>query len=326
MVRTAIRAMGGTAAALVLMAVAAVAEVPVLRVAVQAAGTVNWELATITAHHLDTDNGFRLEVQDVAGTTAAMVAFQGGAADAIVSDWLWVARERAAGRDYVFLPYSRAVGGLMVPAGSPARTLADLKGGRIGIAGGPVDKSWLILRAYAQQEYGFDLAAATTQVYGAPPLIFRTALAGDVEGAINFWHFMARMEAAGMRPLITVSEAAKALGLDPDTPLLGYVLKGETLRARPELVAGLARASRGAKTLLASDDAAWEPLRPRMHAKTDAEFAALKAGFRAGIPADTPVDEAAAGRLLALMARLGGAKLTGGVSTLPAGVFVHLPH
>ena len=80
------------------------AELPVLRIAVLPVGTVNWELDTIRHHGLDTANGFTLEVQGVAGGAAAMVAFQGGAADAMVSDWLWVARQRAAGKDFVFLP------------------------------------------------------------------------------------------------------------------------------------------------------------------------------------------------------------------------------
>jgi NitT/TauT family transport system substrate-binding protein len=293
-----------------------------LRLATQVSGTVNWELTTITANGFDTANGFTMAVQDVAAGPAAQVAFQGGEVDAIVSDWLWVARQRAEGQDFVFIPYSRAVGALHVAADSTAQTLADMKGAKIGIAGGPVDKSWLILRAYSQQEYGFDLAADTEQVFGAPPLIMETALSGEVQGAVNFWHFGAKMEAAGMRPLITVSEAAEKLGLDPQTPLLGYVVRGELLREKPELVAGLAAASRAAKDLLATDDAAWDALRPLMNAKSDAEFDALKAGFRAGIPTPGPVDEAAADRMLAIMSSLGGADLVGDMTRLPEGVFV----
>ncbi|RMF34033.1 MAG: ABC transporter substrate-binding protein [Alphaproteobacteria bacterium] len=317
----AMRHIFGTLLALAVTCAAALAETPVLRAAVLKFGTVNWELDVIRHHRLDRANGFTLDVRDVAGNAAAKVAFQGGEVDVIVSDWLWVARERAAGRDYVFIPYSRAVGGVMVPAGSGAQTLADLEGGRIGIAGGPLDKSWLILRAYAQKEYGLDLVARTEQVFGAPPLIFKAALKGDVDAAINFWHFMARMEAAGMRKLIDVAEAAQALGLDPDTPLLGYVVRGELLRDHPELVNGLAAASRAAKEILARDDSEWDRLRPRMNARTDAQFAALKAGFRAGIPAPGPVDEKAADRMLRLMAELGGEKLLGQARELPEGVF-----
>lgn len=300
---------------------AAGAETPVLRAAVLQAGTVNWELDTIERNGFDTENGFDLEVLGVAGDAATDIAFQGGEVDVIVSDWLWVARQRAAGKDFVFIPYSKAVGGVMVPEGSDAESLADLAGGRIGIAGGPLDKSWLILQAYAEEALDMDLAGETEQVFGAPPLIFKTAAAGDLEGAINYWHFMAKMEAAGMRLLVDVAEAAAALGLDPDTPLLGYVVRGELVREQPDLVAGLAAASRQAKELLARDDAAWEALRPRMNAESDAEYQALIEGFRAGIPEAGPVDVEAAGRMLGLMAELGGEELVGGATTLPEGTF-----
>jgi NitT/TauT family transport system substrate-binding protein len=221
------------------------------------------------------------------------------------------------------IPYSKAVGGLMVPADSPAQSLADLKGEQIGIAGGPVDKSWIILRALGYEQ-GFDLEAETTQVFGAPPLVFKAALDGEVAGVVNFWHFMAKQEAAGMRVLVSVAEASEALGLDPDVPLLGYVIRGDLVRDRPELVGGFVAASRAAKELLASDDAAWDGLRPMMNAETDAEFVALREGWRAGIPDTGPVDEAEVAKMLKVMAELGGEELVGQAFELPEGVFAPL--
>ncbi|MFY0661817.1 MAG: ABC transporter substrate-binding protein [Shimia sp.] len=318
---TFMKTLGGALAAVVLTTTAW-AETPVLKASVLKFGTVNWELNTIKHHKFDAANGFDLEVQGVAGGSAAKVAFQGGEADVIVSDWLWVARQRAAGKDYVFIPYSKAVGGVMVGKGSNVQSLADLKGQKIGIAGGPLDKSWLILQAYAAKTYGLDLEAETEQVFGAPPLIFKSALSGEVGAAINFWHFLAKMEASGMRKLVDVSQAASALGLDPNTPLLGYVVKGDLVRENPDLVNGLAAASRSAKELLAADDAEWDRLRDKMKAKTDAQFEALKAGFRAGIPAPGPVDEAAASRMLELMVDLGGEDLMGKAEALPDGTFL----
>ncbi len=297
-------------------------DMPVLKAAVLKVGTVNWELDTIRHYGLDEKNGFKLEVTGMAGNPATRIAFQGGEADIVVADWLWVARQRADRHDYVFIPYSKAVGGMMVPKDSTAETLKDLKDQKIGIAGGPVDKSWLILRAYAEQEYGMDLASDTEQVFGAPPLIFKTALQGETGGAINFWHFAAKMKAAGMRELISVSDAAVALGLDPETPLLGYVVRGELAREKPDLIKGLITASRGAKSLLASDPEAFDRIRPIMRAKTDAAFEALKSGFIAGIPAPGPVNEEQAAKMLELMARLGGEKLVGSATTLPEGLFV----
>ncbi len=311
-----------TAAISLCLATASLADTPTLRAAVLKFGTVNWELDTIKHHGLDQANGFTLDVQGMAGGSAAKVAFQGGEADVIVSDWLWVARQRAAGNDFVFIPYSKAVGGIMVPGDSTAQDLTDLDGQKIGIAGGPLDKSWLILQAYAAKNHDMDLAGSTEQVFGAPPLIFGAARSGEVDAAINFWHFGAKMNAGGMRTLIDVAEASADLGLDPETPLLGYVVKGEMLRDNPDLVAGLAAASRGAKDILSSDDAEWDRLRPRMNADDDAQFAALVAGFRAGIPAPGPTDEDAAGRMLELMYELGGAELLGQATALPDGTFL----
>ncbi|QDC09852.1 ABC transporter substrate-binding protein [Oceanicola sp. D3] len=310
------------AAALATAAGAIAQDLPQIRAAVLKIGTVNWELETIKANGFDKKHGFELVVQPFADNGATRVALEGGEADLAVADWIWVARQRAAGKDYVVVPYSKAVGGLVVGADSDIQSLQDLKGKKVGIAGGPLDKSWLILRAYAEQEYGMDLKAETEQVFGAPPLIFKSGLSGETDGAINFWHFLAKMKAAGMREVISVETASSALGLDPETPLLGYVMKESFLAENPDLGHAMYRASRDAKELLASDDAAWEAIRPMMNAKTDAQFETLKTDFRAGIPADAPVSEAGADALLKVMASLGGAELVGEATELPKGLFL----
>lgn len=299
-------------------------ELPTIRAAVLKIGTVNWELATITQNGFDRKNGFILDVQPYADNGATRIAVEGDAADMAVADWIWVARQRAAGKDYVFIPYSRAVGGLVVPKSSKAETLKDLAGGKIGIAGGPLDKSWLILRAYAAQQYGMDLAAETEQVYGAPPLIFKSAMGDDYAGAINFWHFLAKNKASGMRELISVQEAGKALGLDTDTPLLGYYVKESFLAAHPGLAQAFFDASRSAKDMLAISDTAWEAIRPQMNAAPEDQFAQLKADWIAGIPKRAPVDSIAAAKMLALMGEIGGPTLVGEATTLPDGLFANV--
>lgn len=295
------------------------ADLPVIRLGALSYGTVNWELDTIMHNGLDEANGFTLEVVPMGGGNASDIAFLGGEIDVMVSDVVWAARQRAEGRDLKFIPYSTAVGGIMVKPDSGITGLSGLDGKKIGIAGGPLDKSWLILQAYAEKTEGIDLEAITKQEFGAPPLMFKSALTGEVDAVINFWHFQAKAKAAGLVEIVSVQEAAETLGLSATTPLLGYIVSGEM---DPKLAEALYSASRAAKELLREDDAAWDVVRPRMKPENDAQFDALKAGFIAGIPQSREIDTDAVEDMLSLMGQLGGEELVGKATTLPAGLFI----
>ena len=156
------------------------AELETVRIGVLKFGTVNWELDVIRHHGLAEAEGIRLEIVELGSKPATTVAFQAGEVDAIVSDWIWVSRQRHEGRDFSFVPYSTAVGALVVPANSPIGSLEDLKDRRVGIAGGPLDKSWLLLRALAQQRHGMDLGAAADEVFGAAPLLTKQVVSQGV--------------------------------------------------------------------------------------------------------------------------------------------------
>ena len=97
---------------------------------------------------LDKKNNFKLEIIELASKNAAAVALQGGAVDLIVTDWFWVSRQRSEGRFFSFVPHSMAAGGLIAPKNSNIINDVDLKNKKIGIAGGQVDKGWLIFRAF----------------------------------------------------------------------------------------------------------------------------------------------------------------------------------
>ncbi len=105
----------------------------------------------IKTHGLDKKNGISLEVVPIAGKQAADVMLLGGETDAIVTDWIWVSRQRAGGQMVSFIPYSTAVGALVARKDGPVKSLADLKGQKIGVAGGPTDKSWVILQGLREE-------------------------------------------------------------------------------------------------------------------------------------------------------------------------------
>jgi NitT/TauT family transport system substrate-binding protein len=293
-----------------------------LRVGVLKWGTVNWELNVIQHHGFAKAEGVELEVVGFAGKNATAVALQSGSVDMIVTDWVWVSRQRAEGENFTFFPYSRAVGSLLVAPDSGIRSFKDLQGKRLGIAGGPVDKSWLVVRALAKQQEGIDLNASVEKVFGAPPLLNQQILSGKLDAVINFWHYIARLEAQGLKPLVTIGQAIETLGAGSDVPMLGYAFRENWANANKEIVQGFARSSRRAKALLADSQSEWDRLRPKMKAKDDATFNALRDSYRAGIPGSWgETERAAAKRLFAVLAKQGGKKLVGKSLELQAGTF-----
>ncbi|MCH8110674.1 MAG: ABC transporter substrate-binding protein [Proteobacteria bacterium] len=295
----------------------------VVKVGVLKFGTVNWELDTIKRRGLDLKHGIDLEVTGVVGKNSAAIALQAGKVDVIVTDFIWVSRQRNMGADYAFVPHSLAVGGLMAPRDSGINSIADLRGKTLGIAGGPVDKSWLIFRAFGRMELEEDLADVVKAKFGAPPLLNELLKKGDVDAVLNFWHYNARLRAQGMKEVISVSEILPRLGVQVPPPFLGWVFHEEWASKNQEAVVGFLRASLEAKEVLRTDDEAWEMLKERMSVNDDeATFLQLRDDYRAGIVTRYgPEDIAAAQKIFEFLAEIGGKRLVGDSKYLAAGTF-----
>lgn len=304
---------------------------PPIRLGILQFGSAAWEIAAMSALRLDAANSLSLEVTRYANNDAGRVAFMAGAADAIVSDLLWAARVKADGRDLVYIPFSSSEGAVMVPGSSPMRSVADLAGKRIGVAGGPLDKSWLMLKATAQGKAGLDLQAAAQPVFAAPPLLAAELEAGRLDAALIYWTWAARLEPKGFRQMLTVEAMVKGFGLAHEPALVGYVFDGAFARANPGTVAGFAAASRATKAALADPDPArsgpaWAAARREMQAGDEATFEALRRGFLAGVPRLPLAEEQAlAAQLYGVLAGLGGAKLVGSAASLPPDLYFQAP-
>jgi len=299
-----------------------------VRVATLKFGTVEWEIDVIRRHGLDRAHGIRVDPVDFAGAQAAQVALQGGRVDTAVLDWLWVSRQRAAGADWTFAPFSSAVGSVVVPAASPIRSVADLRGKRLGVAGSPLDKGWLILRLLTLRNDGFDLDAAAEKSFGAPPLLSEQLAGGRLDAVLTYWPYAARLEAQGMRGLVSIGDALRELGMPDDLPMIGYVFSEQWAAANRAAADGFLKASRDAKRILAASDEEWRTIMPLTGAKDEAELARLRDAFRAGIPkeqASAAAEQEAAGKLYALLASLGGEALVGPSPTLRPGTFYPMP-
>lgn len=299
-----------------------------LKIGVLKFGTVSWALETIKANGLDKAEGIDLDIVPLASTQATTVGLQGRSVDIIATDWLWVSRERAGGGDFTFSPFTTALGAIMVPPNSPIKTLSDLKGKRLGVAGGPLDKSWLLIVAYALRTANIDLRVETKQEFGAPPLLMERARQGEIDAVLEFWPYAARLEAMGFTQLIGIEDVVRELGAKGEVAMVGYVFNEAWADKNREAVQGFLRAAAKADEILATSDAAWDKLKPLMAENdpsfNDATFEALKRRYREGIPERSVAEnEADAKVLYQFLRELGGEKLVGPAVDLSPGTFWH---
>ena len=305
--------LAGMAAASVARARAA--GMPVVRLGVLPFGSVQWIADVMVRHRLDQAHGFVLQTQKIANTEAGKVALLGRAVDVAVSDWPFVAAQRVHGGHLCFAAGpSSSLGGVVVPAGSPVRRLTDLKGLRLGIAGGPADKSWLLVQA-AGRKQGIDLARQATVSYGAPPLLEAMQAHGDLDALLTFWNFAARLESQGEHEAITVTDCARALGIAGAPVLVGFVFDEQWAGANRAALDGFLAAAEAAGKILATSPAEWTAVRPLMNAPGETLFDNLRRRFVAGIGHSTPA------ALLAQARQVEALIAAGGSATLPPGVF-----
>lgn len=292
-----------------------------LRIAAQASGTFSWELGVIKDHGLDKKAGINLAVTKLATTEASKVAIMGGSADVILSDWLWVSRERSLGGKLKFYPYSSSLGAVMLPPASSIKSITGLKNKKLGVAGGPLDKSWLLLQAYAKNA-GIELESEATIVYGAPPLLNQQALQGSVDATLNFWNFCAALETKGFSQLVGIDDVEKALGASGRVAMIGYVFDESYAASHADLLRRFFTITVEAQNILAQSPDEWKKIGARIGVTDSKALEIYRKRYIAGL-ARRPVaaEEADARKLYTVLAKIGGAKLVGPASELDSGTF-----
>ena len=235
-----------------------------IRIGVLAYGTVNWELKIMQLNKIAIKNGIDLKILKLASKNAVSIALQAKAVDVIVSDYIWVSRQRASGANYTFYPYSKATGGVYVNSSLKAKTLLDLESLSLGIAGGPVSKTWLITRAYTKFKYNKNFSDMVNKTFASPPILYKKVLDKSLDASINFWHFNAKLQAKGLKKLISVNQMLKEMGVKNDTVLLGWVFSTDFANKNKNLINNFLQSSYESKKLLNSSDAQWNKIRKNM--------------------------------------------------------------
>jgi NitT/TauT family transport system substrate-binding protein len=292
-----------------------------IRLAVQKTGTLAWELDVIKAHGLDRKLDLQIDTIELASTEAGKIALKSGSADLMLSDWLWVARERSLGDGLVFYPSSSTLGAVMAPGQSPIKEIGDLRAKKLAIAGGPIDKSWLLLQALARRS-GVDLRKQATIVYGAPPLLSEKALQGETDATLTFWNFCAELESKGFKRAVEMETVMKGLGAKGPVAIVGYTFESAFAARNRSTVDRFLDATRQAKDILASSDAEWQRLGPRIRVTDPNALAIYRQRYAEGIVRRPLADEEEDARALYLvLAEVGGTELVGPARELAPGTF-----
>ena len=243
-------------------AAGAIADMPkgdggTLRLLVNSSGTQSFPPFVIKKLALDKKYGFVLETVPTTTTQTSRTAIQGGSADVGLFGWTDIARMRGAGIDVVGIaPFLTWANTVVIPIDSPAKTLADLKGKKVGVFT-KTGLDWIVMRAAGVKAYKIDLEKEAQISEGAVPLLRGLIEQGQLDATQMFNDLTPAMLASGKFKLLgKIRGYIETLGL-PDTPFLIYTVDSKYAAAKPQNVKAYLAAYQEAMHILQTDEAPW---------------------------------------------------------------------
>lgn len=289
-----------------------------IRVGALAYGTLAWELAALERERPQQgEGGVRIQTQILASPEAGRIALQGHTVDLIVSDWIFVAQQRLKGQDFTFVPFSSLHGALVVPRDATIRKLSDLKSKKIGIAGGGLDKNWLLLREAAKKAGAIDLEKEAEIQFGAPPLLTESLRLGKIDAVLTYWNQATKLEQQGYRILLDGQDLQEMMGLKTRLPTLGYIFRASFAREHPKALESFLDLTAKARTRLCSSEMAFEAIAKTVQEPDPATRKALQKAYCDRTTLEVGMEEKSeAARLFSQLEFQGGAG-----TPFPEGVF-----
>lgn len=290
-----------------------------VRMLTNPAGTMSIPPLVIKQYGLDKKYNINVETILYSNTNTAAIALQGKSTEIVILDWLASARLKAGGIGIVGVaPFMTYVNSIVVPKDSPAKTIADLKGMKVG-APDKTGFDWIITVAAAKKKYGLDLNSEVKLHEGAVPLLRGLMDQGELQ-ATDMWNSLApEMLATGKyRTLTTIRQLSDDMGL-PTAPFLFFGMREDYAKSNPANVRAFVAAYQDAVKIMKTDDKLWEDQGKRMKLSPEAtEF------FKKQVRADllttfTPEMPKGLSDTLDAMVEVAGPKVIG-MSKLPAGL------
>ena len=262
---------------------------PTMRARFEHNGSPRYLLYAIKRFGFDHEHRFHLDVDLVtdeleSGMETIRHRLDAGGTDLVDTDYLSVARERAAGARIVAVhPYGRTVGGLVAPTGTDIDGPADLSGHRIGVTR-RLDKNWILTRAACREYHGFDPAETVTLVEAdSRDDLTRLIEAGEVDAGFQFWPLVPELTRTGSYvEVFPVADVVQRLaGTDRKLPIAVFLTGESVLDDRPKAVRGFAAAARDGVDRLLADDDLWTDIGDRLMRTDDPTIVrAVRDGWR----------------------------------------------
>lgn len=245
-------------AALFATAASAMGDGGTIRLMSNPVGTQSYPPFVIKKFELDKKHGFTLEVIPFTNPQASNAALQSKSIEAVVQDWITVARLRNQNVSVIGVaPFLSYVNTLLLPADSEIKTLADLKGKTLGTYT-KTGFDWIILQAVAKQKYGFDLAKEVTLQEGAPSLLRGSLEQGQVDATLMYNSLTPDMILSGKAKLMmTIHDVVAEMGLS-EAPFLMYAMREDYAKEKPENAKAFVAAYQEAIDILLTNPAVWD--------------------------------------------------------------------
>ncbi len=171
-------------------------------------------------------------------------AIRGKDVDVGFGGWTAIAQFRGKGMPVTMIfPVGRGVTvDIVVPTASPIKSIADLKGKKVGSFAGAAGTATVLFRVIASKFHGFDPGKTGDLQFAGPGLLPAFLDKGEIDAAVMFDPLAAKLEASGKyRSIGNLADAYKTATGD-DFLWIGYSTNDDFIKAEPEALTNFTRA------------------------------------------------------------------------------------
>lgn len=193
---------------------------------------------------IDRKYGIAAEYRAYPTLDGLFTAIRGKDVDVGFGGWTAIAQFRSKGFPVTMIfPVGRGVTvDVIVPAGSPIKSIADLKGKKVGTFAGAAGTATVLFRVIASKFHGFDPGKTGDLQFAGPGLLPALLDKGEIDAAVMFDPIAAKLIGSGKyRSIGNLADAYKA-GTGEDFLWIGYSTNDDFMKSQPEALKNFTRA------------------------------------------------------------------------------------